>query len=57
MSLFLCFFKLRLFFVLGSQDPSTSSLQSNLESNEEDGAVLTAQYGTCNGFVEQRPLG
>ena len=37
MSLFLCFFRLHLFFVLGSQDPSTSSLQSDLESDEEDG--------------------
>ena len=37
MSLFLFFFKLHLFFVLGSQDPSTNSLQSDLESDEEDG--------------------
>ena len=37
MSLFLCFFRLHLFFVLGSQDPSTSSLQSDLESDEENG--------------------
>ena len=46
MSLFLCFSKLHLFFMEGSQDPSTSSLRSNLESDEEDGAVLTAQDGT-----------
>ena len=45
MSLFLCFFKLHLFFVLGNQDPSTSSLQSDLES-EENGAVLTTKEGT-----------
>ena len=46
MSLFLCFFKLHLFFVLGNQDPSTSSVQSDLEFDEEDGAVLTAKDGT-----------
>ena len=46
MSLFLCFFKLHLFFVLGNQDSSTSSLQSDLESDEDDGAVLTAKDGT-----------
>ena len=46
MSLFLCFFKLYLFFVLGSQDSSTSSLQSDLESDEEDSAVLTAKDST-----------
>ena len=46
MSPFLCFFKLHLFFVLGNQDPSTSSLQSDLDSDEEDGAVLTAKNGT-----------
>ena len=40
------FFQLHLFFVLGNQDPSTSSLQSDLESDEEDGAVLTAKNGT-----------
>ena len=40
------FFKLHLFFVLGNQEPSTSSLQSDLESEEEDGAVLTAKDGT-----------
>ena len=46
MSLFLYFFKLHLFFVLGNQDPSTSSLQSDLESEKEDGVVLTAKDGT-----------
>ena len=45
-SLFLCLLKLHLYFVLGSQDPTTSSLQSDLESDEEDGAVLTAKDGT-----------
>ena len=45
MYLFLCFFKLHLFFALGNQDPSLSSLQSDLESDEEDGAVLTAKDG------------
>ena len=46
MSLFLCFFKLHLCFALGNQDPSTSSLQSDLESDEENGATLTAKDGT-----------
>ena len=46
MSLFLCFFfKLHLFFVLGNQDSSISSLQSDLES-DEDGTVLIAKNGT-----------
>ena len=45
-SLFLCFFKLHLFFVLGNHDPSTSSLQSDLESDEEDGTVLLAKDDT-----------
>ena len=40
------FFKSYLLFVLGDQDPSTSSLQSDLESDEEDGTVLTAKDGT-----------
>ena len=40
------FFKLHLFFALGNQDPNTSSLQSDLESDEKDGAVLTAKDGT-----------
>ena len=46
MSLFLCFFQLHLFFVLGSQDLSTSSLQSDLESDEEDSTVLIAKNST-----------
>ena len=45
MSLFLCFLKLHLLFVLDNQDPSKSSLQSDLESDEEDRAVLTAKDG------------
>ena len=32
--------------MLGNQDPSTSSLQSDLEFDEKDGAVLTAKNGT-----------
>ena len=40
------FFQIAFVFVLGIQDPSTSSLQNNLESDEEDGTVLTAQDGT-----------
>ena len=32
--------------MLDNQDPSTSSLQSESESDEEDGAVLTAKNGT-----------
>ena len=32
--------------MLGSQDPSTSSLQSDLGSDEEDSAMLTAKNGT-----------
>ena len=40
------FFKLNLVFVLGNQNPSTSSLQSDLESDDENGAVLTAKIGT-----------
>ena len=40
------FFKLHLFFALGNQDPSTSSLQSDLEFDEENGAMLTAKDGT-----------
>ena len=32
--------------MLGNQDPSTSSLQSDLESEEDDDAVLTAKDGT-----------
>ena len=45
-SLFLCFFKLHLFFVLGNQDTCTSSLQSALECEEEDDTLLTAKDGT-----------
>ena len=40
------FFQIAFVFVLGNQDPSTSSLQSNLESEKEDCAVLTAKIGT-----------
>ena len=40
------FFQIAFVFVLGNQDPSTSSLQSDLESEEENGAVLTAKDGT-----------
>ena len=32
--------------MLGNQDPSASSLQSDLESDEEDSEVLTAKDGT-----------
>ena len=32
--------------MLGSQDPSTSSLQTDLESDEEDSAMLTAKDDT-----------
>ena len=39
------FFKLHLFFGLGNQDPSTSCLQRDLESDEKDCAVLTAKDG------------
>ena len=45
-SLFLCFFKLHLFFVLGNQDTCTSSLQSALECEEENDTLLTAKDGT-----------
>ena len=37
------FFQIAFVFVLDNQDPSTSSLQSDLESGEENGAVLTAK--------------
>ena len=59
MSLFLCFFKLHLFFVLDNQNPSTSSLQRDLESDEEDGAVLTAKDGTKwkKVQVDEQPTG
>ena len=40
------FFQIAFVFVLGNQDPSTSSLQSDLESEEENGAVLTAKDGS-----------
>ena len=42
----LVFFKLHLFFVLGNQDSSTSSLQSNLKSDKEYSTVLTEKDGT-----------
>ena len=45
-SLFLCFFKLHLFFVLGNQDICIISLQSALECEEEDNTLLTAKDGT-----------
>ena len=45
-SIFVFFQIAYLFFVLGHQDPSTSSLQSDLESDEENGAVLTAKNDT-----------
>ena len=45
-SLFLCFFKIHLCFVLGNQDTCTSSLQSALECEEEDDTLLTAKGGT-----------
>ena len=45
-SIFCVFSNCICFFVLGNQDPSTSSLQSDLESEEENGAVLTAKDGT-----------
>ena len=32
--------------MLGNQDPSTSSLQIDLESDEKNGTVLTAKDGT-----------
>ena len=32
--------------MLGNQYPSTSSLERDLESDEEDGTVLTAKIGT-----------
>ena len=40
------FFQIAVVFVLGNQDRSTSSLQSDLESKEENGAVLIAKNGT-----------
>ena len=40
------FFQIAFVFVLGNQDSSTSSLQSDLESDEDDGAVFTAKNGT-----------
>ena len=46
LDVFLYFLILHLFFVLGNQDSSTSSLQSDLESDEEGGTVLTAKDGT-----------
>ena len=45
MSLFVCY-QIHLFFVLGNQDSNTCSLQSDLEFDEEDGAVLTRNDGT-----------
>ena len=45
-SIFVFFQIAYLFFVFGNQDPSTSSLQSDLESDEENGAVLTAKNDT-----------
>ena len=35
-----------MFFVLGNQNPSTNSLQSDLESDEEDDTVLIAKNST-----------
>ena len=43
---------LEIAFVFCNQDSSTSSLKSNLESDEEDGAVLTANDGTKLGKVQ-----
>ena len=46
MSLFLCFPTCVYFFVEGNRDPTTSGLQSYLETDENDGVVLTAKDGT-----------
>ena len=40
------FFQIAFVFVLGNRDPRTSSFQSDLKSDEENGAVLTANDGT-----------
>ena len=39
------FFQIAFAFVLGNKNPSTISLQSDLEPDEEDGAVLTEKDG------------
>jgi len=48
MSLFLCFPTCAYFFVQGkgNRDPTTSGLQSYLETDESDGTVFTAKDGT-----------
>ena len=44
--LYLCFLSCICFFVLGYQDPSTSSLQNDFKSDEENSTLLTAKDGT-----------
>lgn len=40
------FVNLRLLLVLGNRDRSTRCLQNDLETDEDDGKVLTAKNGT-----------
>jgi len=45
-SLFLCFSTCIYFYVLRNRDTTMSGLQSDLDTDENDGAVLTAKDGT-----------